>query len=146
MEEQYAELQLYSGSCTDAIGCGSGKLILDKNSPEAQERYRMAMKVAMRAVYSQTDGSPPHPIRYDPYNCVPNEQSASAVIDYAERNIPGSHGSIELYDIFHGMVRFRRKVRFPHFTSDRKKELIRKICKSGQKFDRKTLEEKLAFL
>lgn len=85
--------------------------------------------------------------KYGIGGCLRDEKKAAALIAYAEREIPNAHGLIIPTSCLHGAVFFNRKIRFPEFIEDSREELLEKLRKSGQKFEKgySSLENSLQF-
>jgi len=130
MASPYAELTLYFAYTSTYSGdLGTGNFFPNDKSPFAVNRRLIAMDHIHRAMDSGL-------LKYGVEGCLWDEGKAAALIQYAERRIPGTQGIIELSDCLHGAVRFYRKIRFLDFTEGREEELLRKIRKSRMKFQR----------
>ncbi len=124
----YAELTLYFAyTSTYSSDLGTGKFFPEDKSLVAVNRRQIALDHIHRSIDRDN-------LKYGVVGCLRDEAKAAALIQYAEREIPGTQGIIELNDCLHGAVRFYRKIRFLDFAEERKEELLRKIKQSGQKF------------
>jgi hypothetical protein len=62
---------------------------------------------------------------------VRSEREALSLIEYAEKNIPGARGTIDLYDCLIDRIRFHRSIKFDGWTENRKGELLDLLKRSG---------------
>jgi hypothetical protein len=127
MTEKYAELKLYYGLC-QSDGCGEGRFLPDRKDNWSANRFNRAMQTVTR--YLQPDyewglhfGSWEHIVR--------SEVEAKTLIQFAEQNIQGASGLVELVDSMHGKIAFWRKIHFTGWTKYQQEELLQELKKSG---------------
>lgn len=127
MKEKYAELKLYYGLC-QSDGCGEGEFLPTREDNYSVTRFTRAMRTVQR--YLQPDNE--WGLHFGSWErIVRNEDEAKTLIQFAEQNIRGASGLIELVDSMHGKIAFWRKIHFAGWKKAQQEELLRELKKSG---------------
>ncbi len=119
MIEKHGELMLYFGLCASG-GHGEGDFDSTQTDEWSTRRYsseRDNVERFLRPTYRLD-------LHYGIRNFAGNEDNALFLIKFAKRVIPESIAGFELVDMSHGKTRFWRKIIFPGWTGERKKELV----------------------
>ncbi|MBN1377492.1 hypothetical protein JW949_04155 [Candidatus Woesearchaeota archaeon] len=132
MTKKNANLNLYYGLC-NSDGLSEGKFYLPKDNPWSKRRFFRGMHIVQR--YLQPDYY--WGLKIGGFKLVRNEDEAKDLIQFAERNIQGASGLIELIEASHGTITFWRRIRFEGWTRIQQDELVRELMKSNYKpYDR----------
>lgn len=141
MANHYAELTLYFAyTSTFSHDLGTGKFSPEDIYYSSVEKRRIAMDHIHRSIDLKV-------LKYGAGGCLRNEEKAAALIAYAEREIPNAYGLIIPTSCLHGAIFFDRKIKFPRFIEENREELLEKLRRSGQKFEKgsSSLENCLKF-
>lgn len=127
MTENYAELKLYFGLC-NSDGCGEGRFSLQRKDNVSLVQFDRAMTTVLHYLepsckYGFRFGIAEHLVRDD--------KEASKLIEFAEKNITGASGVIELDSSRDGQLSFWKKIQFMGWMESQKEELISELRKSG---------------
>lgn len=126
MTEKYAELKLYFGLC-NSDGCGEGRFSPQRKDNTSSVHFDRAMKtvqyyLAPERSYGFRFGIAEH--------LVHDDKEASKLIEFAEKNIRGAWGVIELDNSRDGQLSFWKKIQFMGWTENQKEKLISELKKS----------------
>ncbi len=138
MPKERAELLLYQGHC-HSDGCPECQFGWGETHPfneeikDFRETFNRAMKTVQK-YFSYDWGT----IIDDLEGIVKTEKEASELISFAEQNIEGAEGIIQLIQCYHGRILFKRKIIFPKWKYGQEKDLIKKLKDSGLKSISKT--------
>lgn len=127
MAERYAQLKLYSGSCP-ADGCGEYRFSPEKRDEYSSARFYRGMNTVQRYLEPTNSWGL---VIFGLGSIVRSEDEARMLIEFAEKNIPGASGLIELIDSMHGRIVFRRKIQFSGWIKSQEQELILALNKSN---------------
>ena len=120
------ELCLYFGR----IGFGGlleGPFNPNVQSEEGIWRYNQALSCVQDFLRPKNR----HMIQYGIRCLVTNEDNASKLIEFSERSIPRSTGTIQLLDCIHGSTRFYRKISFLEWSSEHADRIAKEINEKG---------------
>lgn len=123
---KYADLTLYFGLC-NSDGRGEGRFDPSASDDWSRRRYLQAMQNVQKYLMQGWE----YGLTVVDDYLVPSESDAVVLINFAEKNIPNSHGLIELVDRMHGKVRFFRRIRFDGAVEHQRDHLIEEMKKSG---------------
>lgn len=141
MSERYAELRLYFG-LVDSDGCSEGFFAKELNDEYTRRRFFRAIDTVRKCLQPGWESA--FQLGYEHF--VQSDKEAQELTAYAEKNIRGAKGVIELESCFHGKITFFKKIRFDDWVKEQKRELIEQLKKSGyQPKDEEREDLKLRF-
>lgn len=125
----YAELLLYLGFCP---ADGAGEFKVNSRLLETKPKvYWMLYNRSMERVNRYLSPDWQRSLQFGTANFVDDEDQAKQYIGLAEEHFPEAEGVIIVKSAAHGLLKFRRTIRFEGYTEEQRDELTDRLLEVG---------------